>query len=197
MKKFLWIAILLALTLAFIGCPADDDDNSVKCEYEDCDCADCEGEGCECKKPKDDNKPEPLVIDNPKFTGWGGAGSEGVTNTFNFDTGAEKECRITYVFPAEAAAFTHFEITYSVTRNEENNDPDKKMKLVIKDGNKDDWDNASKTYESYPEYSNDTSAATYSHAITTKKQLTIEHNRFKNETTSFTITITKIRFFNQ
>jgi len=61
MKKFLWIVIILALTFAFISCPADDKAGDKKCEYEDCDCDPCEGEGCECKKPDDSGK-TPVVL---------------------------------------------------------------------------------------------------------------------------------------
>ena len=55
MKKYSWIvALLLALSLAFFGCPSpgdddDDDDEGPLCGYADCDCGDdCPGEGCEC-----------------------------------------------------------------------------------------------------------------------------------------------------
>jgi len=205
MKKFAWIAILLALSLAFMGCSGDDDDESGgKCEYEDCDCAECEGEGCECKKPGDGDKPEPLIINNPVFAGWGGMGSTGNNNTFNFSNTKDTNCRATYSFPAGAATYTHFEITFDLTKADDDL-AGKQMKLIFGDRSKDEWGDSSdgwkgdSTFNEYKNFDDTSAERTYSHAISANKQLTIEQNwgSSKTDSANFTITITKIRFYNE
>jgi len=193
MKKFAWIAILLALSLAFFGCPADDDDD--------------EGDGTDITIPDgdgDDDKLEPYVVDNPVFNGWGGLGSTGKNNIFTFKSSAQYNCRTTYEFPDEASGYARFEITFSLTKDTENGHPTKPMKFVFGDRSYDEWGNADdgwkadSTFNEYKDFTGDLTETKYSHAISANKQLTIEQNwgNDKDASADFTITITKIRFYN-
>jgi len=198
MKKFAWIAILLALSLAFFGCPANDDnDDGDEGDGTDITTPDGDGDG-------DGDKLEPYVVDNPVFEGWGGLGSTGKNNTFTTKTSGDN-CRLTYVFPAGAAAYTHFEITFDLTKIDDAL-VSKQMKLIFGDRSKDEWGSDTQdpkwkgdsTFNEYKNFDDTSTARTYSHLISANKQLTIEQNwgGEKTDSANFTITITKIRFYN-
>ena len=137
-----------------------------------------------------------MLINDPAFTGWGGLYQ--TSSTHNFGTEREHNCRITYVFPTGIRqVYSHFEITYALTRSTgANNDPSKPMKITLSDRNKDAW-SESPSYNEYRESNTNTTTSTFSRAITTREQLTIEHNTDGNGSTSFEIKIISIRFYNQ
>jgi len=200
MKKFAWIAILLALSLAFFGCPAndDDDDNGDEGDGTDITIPDGDGDG------DGGEVADELVIDNPKFDGWGGLGSAGNNNTFTFKSSTQYNCRTTYKFPDEASGYAKFEITFSLTKDAVNGHPTKPMKFVFGDRSYDKWGEsgdgwkADSTFNEYKDFTDDSTETKYSHAISENKQLTIEQNwgNDKDSSADFTITITKIRFYN-
>jgi len=181
MKKFSWVfALIAALAMVFAGCGDS-------------------GENSSDKKKDDTPAPSELIIENPVFSGWGGSGEQGNINVFIFDSSkTSPDCRATYNFPTEADDFTKFEIKFTLARSDGTNygpnDPAKKMKLVVNDRAKDNWDSGQTTFETYPEFDGDGQKSYASTDISAAKRVTFQHNSYDGSSTSFQITIDSIRF---
>jgi len=149
------------------------------------------------KGPGNSYVPDPPftgTVTNPPFEGWGGfVNTEPGRNTFQMAKNAQWNCRITYPFPQEASAYSKFTVTFTITKTA---DTGNKAKLKFSDRPKDEWgdDNDVTTFGDYEDHDN--GSFTYTHVISSQKQLTIELNTYDNAnpTADFTIVINSIEF---
>jgi len=144
--------------------------------------------------------PDEHIVYFPQFAGWGGL--FGTNHSFNFDTARTNNCRMTYEFPTEADDYDTFEVTYILIRSTADetaavmpNWAARSMKVSIKDSSKDAW-TTDQTYVEYKESSTN-AVMVFSGEITVNNQLTFEHNTNANGSTSFTILVANIRFYNE
>ena len=135
-----------------------------------------------------------VVVNNPVFVGWGGLGSAGENNTFGFVAANSYGNRITYTFPGTAASYDTIEVSYTVEELTSGT-PANPMKLCFKNSTKDSW--ADGSLNNYVQHDADGDYV-YTHALSDfgDSVITISHNTNNDESSDFTITITKIRFYN-
>jgi hypothetical protein len=144
-----------------------------------------------------------LIINVPadlKFIGWGGAGPSGDWHIKAFSTSVANNNRATFVFPAGASEYTHFEVKYTLTRSDGDNfgpdNPALPMKVTVNDRAYNQWDNDNVTGFGFFESMTD-GQLSFNRAITGRNQVTFEHNTHEDGSTSFQIRFDSVRFFNQ
>jgi len=127
------------------------------------------------------------------FEGWGGLGSIGKNTTFNMLASAEWGNMMTYNLPSQANNYEKITISFTLTKLTSGNDT-LPMKLVVKNGVKDNWGAPDFTYPQ----SNTNGSFTFTRDIAeiTSGSITFGMNwgEARNESADFTIVITEIKF---